>query len=203
MRRRDVERVGHRLDGLAFEVDTRQHGALFLGQAVHRGVQAAGELVRLRRFGHGERGRVGKAFLQRIATRLGLRIHARNVRSAFLPQEVGHAAADAMHGEQAERDAPRRVIALDGFDEADGALLDDIHDAGQRAVRHGLLEDERLVRFDDPAARNHVAARLIRPPERCLLVGLQELDALQFFHVIFKTHACAPPFAPNSLHVAD
>ena len=81
------------------------------------------------------------------------------------------------------------VVALCGLDEADRALLDEVEHAVELRKWRRLLEDERLIRFDEPLARLFVAAFLERGPELCFLRAVECLDLAQFLHVLTELHA--------------
>ena len=120
---------------------------------------------------------------------LEILLHAGDIDLPLAPQEIHHAAADAVHGKQAEGHAARMVVALRRLDEADRALLDEVESAVELRKRCRLLEDERLIRFDEPLARAFIAALLERGPKRLLLFKVQCLYLAELLQVICELHA--------------
>src|SRR2546426_1373689 len=85
---------------------------------------------------------------------------------ALAVERVEDATSDPIRRKRAEPHAPAGVVALHGFDEADGTLLDHVHDdLPAEAQAHRQLEDERLVRLDEACAAPRVAAPLVPLPQ--------------------------------------
>ena len=129
------------------------------------------------------RPRIGNALFSRRAVLIRLFFHAGQGGRAFFFQKAHHTPADAMDGKQAERDAPAMIITLHRFNEANGSLLNDIHNDIESSIRQGIFKNEGLVRGNERAPRLGVAVFLKSTPKSRFLRRRQNLDFIQFLQV--------------------
>ena len=157
MGRAHMEHIRHIPGLFAVKINPFQHQPFLLGQTGQRLMQLLGQYIGLGLFSH-RCGCIHQLGLQKIRISAG-GIHASQIGSSLLPQEVQHTPPYAMHGIKTESYAPLGLIAFHCLYEAYGSLLDHIHDILQLAEGQRLFEYQGLISLDEPVP---VGSRVIR-----------------------------------------